>query len=50
MIDTILIAPCHILTANLILALRESNGLEFISLEMRLALIAELSKPVPCTN
>jgi hypothetical protein len=43
--STVLFAPCHILAENLILALKESNGLEFVPLSVRLALIQELSKP-----
>lgn len=36
--------PCFILADTLIETLRESNGLEFMPLEQRLALVAELLK------
>jgi hypothetical protein len=39
--------PCYVLADTLIDALRQSNGLEFMPLDQRVALIAELSKPVP---
>jgi len=39
--------PCFILADTLIEALRESNGLEFMPMPQRMALIAELSKQVP---
>lgn len=39
--------PCYVLADTLIGALRQSNGLEFMSLDQRMALITELSKPVP---
>jgi hypothetical protein len=42
--------PCYNLAENLILALRESNGLAYMPYEQRLALIAELVQPVPMDN
>ena len=42
--------PCFILADTLIEALRESNGLAFMPLEQRLALIVELSKSTQFDN
>ena len=39
--------PCTNLGDALLLALRESNGLEFMPIEQRMALIQELSENIP---